>query len=293
MAQDFLIRNMRIFMNRTANNFGASRRPLAFMFVALALLLSACASSDEDPYSEGAVERLYNGALNLLQSEDFEEAAAAFDEVERQHPYSIWATKAQLMAAYSHYQNNAYDDAVVAIDRFVQLHPSNRDVPYAYYLKSLSYYEQISDVGRDQQMTQLALKSMQDLVTRFPESKYARDAELKIDLTRDHLAGKEMEIGRYYENQGRYLAAINRFKVVLENYQTTTHVPEALHRLTETYQAIGLVDEARKAAAILGHNFPGNEWYTDSFEIVEGGQKAKPTDADAPEPETKPWYWPF
>ncbi|MBT3551066.1 MAG: outer membrane protein assembly factor BamD [Rhodospirillaceae bacterium] len=279
-------------MNRKANSSGHPRRALAGMFVALALLLSACASSGEDDaYSEGAVERLYNGALNLLQNEDFEEAAAAFDEVERQHPYSVWATKAQLMAAYSHYQNNAYDDAVVAIDRFVQLHPSNRDVPYAYYLKSLSYYEQISDVGRDQQMTQLALKSMQDLVTRFPDSKYARDAELKIDLTRDHLAGKEMEIGRYYENQRRYLAAINRFKIVLESYQTTTHVPEALHRLTETYQAVGLIGEARKTAAILGHNFPGNEWYIDSFEIVEGGQT--PKTEDLPEPEPKPWYWPF
>ena len=279
-------------MNRKANSSGHPRRALAGMFVALALLLSACASSGEDDaYSEGAVERLYNGALNLLQNEDFEEAAAAFDEVERQHPYSVWATKAQLMAAYSHYQNNAYDDAVVAIDRFVQLHPSNRDVPYAYYLKSLSYYEQISDVGRDQQMTQLALKSMQDLVTRFPDSKYARDAELKIDLTRDHLAGKEMEIGRYYENQRRYLAAINRFKIVPESYQTTTHVPEALHRLTETYQAVGLIGEARKTAAILGHNFPGNEWYIDSFEIVEGGQT--PKTEDLPEPEPKPWYWPF
>ena len=266
------------------------RLPVAGVLLAMALLLSGCAASEDDPYSEGAVERLYTAALNLLQAEDFEEAALAFDEVERQHPYSIWATKAQLMAAYSYYQHNAYDDAVVAIDRFVALHPSNRDVPYAYYLKSLSYYEQISDVGRDQQMTRLALKSMQDLVTRFPQSKYARDAEIKIDLTRDHLAGKEMEIGRYYETQRRYLAAINRFKVVLEYYQTTTHVPEALHRLTESYQAIGLVDEARKTAAILGYNFPGNQWYTDSFEIVEGGEKEKP--AATPE-ESKPWYWPF
>jgi len=283
---------MRIFMDRSANKSGHRRWPLAGIYVALALLLSACAATDDDPYSEGAVERLYNAALNMLQSQDFEEAAVAFDEVERQHPYSVWATKAKIMAAYSHYQNNAYDDAVVAVDRFVQLHPSNRDVPYAYYLKSLSYYEQISDVGRDQQMTRLALKSMRDLVTRFPDSKYSRDAELKIDLTRDHLAGKEMEIGRYYARQGRYLAAINRFKVVLENYQTTTHVPEALHRLTESYQAIGLVDEARKTAAILGHNFPGNEWYMDSFEIVEGGHKPK-TAAEEPEPLSKPWYWPF
>lgn len=271
-------------MDRSANNSGHPRWPLAGIFVAAALLLSACASSDDDAYSEGAVERLYNGALNLLQNEDFEEAAAAFDEVERQHPYSIWATKAQIMAAYSHYQNNAYDDAVVAIDRFVQLHPSNRDVPYAYYLKSLSYYEQISDVGRDQQMTRLALKSMQDLVTRFPESKYARDAELKIDLTRDHLAGKEMEIGRYYHNQRQYLAAINRFKSVIDRYQTTTHVPEALHRLTEAYLAFGLKEEAQKTASVLGHNFPGSDWYMDSYKIL--GNKVENQKI---EPE-KPWY---
>ena len=251
--------------------------------------LGAC-GAEKAEFKSRPVETLYNEAMDALVEGDLNISTEKFDEVERQHPYSRWATKAQLMAAYSYYQHNAYDDAVVAIDRFVALHPSNRDVPYAYYLKSLSYYEQISDVGRDQQMTRLALKSMQDLVTRFPESKYARDAEIKIDLTRDHLAGKEMEIGRYYETQGRYLAAINRFKVELEDYQTTTHVPEALHRLTESYQAIGLVDEARKTAAILGYNFPGNQWYTDSFEIVEGGEKEKP--AATPE-EAKPWYWPF
>jgi len=262
------------------------------IFLVLALLLSACSSDDQDPYSEGAVERLYNAAHDLLQDENFEEASVAFDEVERQHPYSIWATKAQLMAAYSYYQHNAYDDAVIAIDRFIQLHPSNRDVPYAFYLKALSYYEQISDVGRDQQMTKLALKSLQELVTRFPESTYARDAELKIDLARDHLAGKEMEIGRYYESSGHYLAAINRFKAVIDRYQTTTHVPEALHRLTESYLAIGLTDEAQKTAAILGHNFPGNEWYSDAFEIVEGDNTAGRNDVAAPK-ESRPWYWPF
>ncbi len=186
------------------------------------------------------------------------------------------------MAAYSYYQNNDYDDAVVALDRFMQLHPSNSDVPYSYYLKGLSYYERISEVSRDQKMTERALKTFNQLVARYPESKYARAAKIKIDLTHDHLAGKEMEIGRYYLRQSHYLAAINRFKAVIENYQTTTHVPEALHRLTEAYRALGVDGEARKTAAVLGHNFPGSGWYIDSYDLMEGTQvRGK---------EKAPWY---
>jgi len=252
---------------------------------AIILVLAGCAAGNKN--SEGSVESLYNTALSLLQDNKYADAAIAFDEVERQHPYSVWATKAQLMSAYSYYQNNTYDEAVVGLDRFIQLHPSNADIPYAYYLKALSYYEQISDVGRDQKMTELALKSLQELISRFPESKFARDAKLKVDLTRDHLAGKEMDIGRYYESQNQYLAAINRFKVVLAVYQTTTHVPEALHRLSESYTALGLTQEAKRTAAILGHNFPGSKWYIDSFEMVEGRLPAKEGKQDSP------WYWPF
>jgi outer membrane protein assembly factor BamD len=261
-------------------------RPIQVLMVfVVAVMLAACAA-DEETYKEAPVERLYNQAISQLEAGEHELAAAAFSEVDRQHPYSVWATKAQLMAAYSHYQNNDYDDAIIALDRFIQIHPSNRDVPYAYYLKSLSYYEQISDVGRDQKMTQLALKSLGEIVTRFPNSKYSRDAALKIDLTRDHLAGKEMEIGRYYENQGQYLGAINRYKKVVDQFQTTTHVPEALHRLTESYLSLGLVAEAKKTAAVLGHNFPGSEWYIDSYEIVEGKSVR-------PKVKTSRWYWPF
>ncbi len=252
---------------------------------ALLLMLSACAGGGEN-YAERPVEQIYNTAAQQLEDSEYELAAQSFDEVERQHPYSVWATKAQLMSAYSHYQANAYDDAIIALDRFIQIHPSNPDVPYAYYLKALSFYEQISDVGRDQKMTQLALKNLTEIVTRFPNSKYARDAGVKIDLTRDHLAGKQMDIGRYYENLGQYLSAINRYKNVVEFYQTTTHVPEALHRLIESYTALGLIDEAKKTAAVLGHNFPGNEWYIDSYEIVEG-KSYRPK-----KKETK-WYWPF
>lgn len=308
-------------LNKCVGRSFSARR--AILALAMAGLLAACAA-EEPKYVEKPVEELYNTAVDLMQQQEYTKAALAFDEVERQHPYSVWATKAQLMAAYSQYQKNGYDDAIIALDRFIQLHPSHVDVPYAYYLKALCYYEQISDVGRDQKMTDLAAKSLQDLMTRFPSSKYARDAMLKLDLTRDHLAGKEMEIGRYYQAQKQYLAAINRFKLVIDNFQTTTHVPEALHRLTEAYEALGLVDEARKTAAILGHNFPGSEWYIDSYELVEGtpirekvekapwympwsgGKKssvlaqqqaaaatAPPPGEDPGKAKTKPWYWPF
>jgi outer membrane protein assembly factor BamD len=234
------------------------------------LLASACGDSKKDVYVERPVEELYNQAMDKFNDSNYRGATTDFDEVDRQHPYSVWATKAQLMSAYSLYQSQKYDEAVVALDRFIQLHPGNRDAAYAYYLKSLCYYIQITDVGRDQKMTEQALKALDEVVRRFPDSKYARDARLKIDLTRDHLAGKEMDIGRWYERQGQYLAAINRFRRVVDNFQTTTHVPEALHRLTESYLALGIVDEARTAAAVLGHNYPGSEWYQDSYALLTG-----------------------
>ena len=186
----------------------------------------------------------------------------------RQHPYSDSASKAQLLAAYAHYQDLKYDDAILALDRFIQLHPGSPDVDYAYYMRALCYYEQITDVRRDQRMTRQALDALSEVARRFPDSQYARDARLKIDLTNDHLAGKEMEVGRFYLRQHQYTAAINRFRVVVENYQTTSHVAEALHRLVECYLALGVTDEAKAAAAVLGHNFPGSEWYTDSYALL-------------------------
>lgn len=248
----------------------------------LAALFVAGCSEKEPEYIERPVEELYNRAVDSLQKDEFVAAATLFDEVERQHPYSKWAIMAQLMAAYSFYMSNRYDDAIVALDRFIQLHPSNRDIAYAYYLRGLSYYEQISDVTRDQKMTDLARQNLQELIARFPDSKYASDAKVKLELTNDHLAGKQMEIGRYYLRQGHYGAAINRFKMVIDRYQTTTHVPEALHRLTEAYRALGIDDEAQKTAAVLGHNFPGSEWYIDSYEMMEG-KKIRPE-------EEEPWY---
>ncbi len=261
-----------------------SRAFLTAFILSLAVLsVSACVSEDDTSgYVERPVDEIYNEAMKVLEQKFFNDAAKLFDEVERQHPYSAWATKAQLMAAYSYYQDNNYDDAIISLDRFIQLHPSNRDVAYAYYLKGLSYYEQISDVTRDQKMTRLALQTMGDLIARFPKSKYAKDAKLKVDLTYDHLAGKQMDIGRYYLRQKHYLAAINRFRRVVDEFQTTTHVPEALLRIIESYVALGLKEEARKTAAVLGYNFPGSEWYIDAYELVEN-TRIRP-------PETSPWY---
>lgn len=234
---------------------------------------------------ERPVEELYNSAMDAVAAGQWEAAAHSFDEVERQHPYSVWATKAQLMAAYSYYQRNKYTEAIGAVERFIQLHPGNKDAPYAYYLMALCYYEQITDVGRDQRITQQAMNALEEVVRRYPNSEYARDARLKIDLTRDHLAGKEMTIGRYYLRQGQYIAAINRFKNVVENYQTTTHVPEALHRLAESYMALGVVDEAQNVAAVLGYNYPGSEWYVDTYTLVTGQEV--PTAKAA---EDKSWF---
>ena len=248
-----------------------------------AMVLAGC-STDEPDYVERPVEELYNEAVDAVEGEEYDQAADLFLEVERQHPYSIWATKAQLMSAFSYYSNGQYDDAILAVDRFIQLHPGNRDVGYAYYLKALSYYEQITDVGRDQRNTEQALVSLEEVIRRFPNSGYARDAGLKLDLTRDHLAGKEMEVGRYYHERDNYLAAINRYRNVIENYQTTTHVPEALHRLSEAYVAMGIEPEARANAAVLGYNFPGSEWYLDSYELV-GGETPVDLDGDGePDP---------
>ena len=237
---------------------------------AVALSLTACASRDRDElaYVEQPVETLYAEAFDRMQRRRYDEAAAYFDEVERQHPFSEWARRSMLMAAYANYRQSKYDEAISDAQRFIALHPGNASAPYAYYLIGLSYYERIYDVGRDQSTTQQALQALEQVVRRYPDTPYAQDARLKIDMTRDHLAGKEMSIGRWYLRRNFHLAAINRFRNVVNDYGTTSHVPEALHRLVESYVALGIDEEARQVAAVLGYNFPGSEWYEDSYDLL-------------------------
>ena len=256
------------------------------------LTLAACSSDKEPVYVERPVEELYNKAVDHLEGKNYKEAVKAFEEVDRQHPYSIWATKAQLMTAYASYLGDQYDEAIIALDRFIELHPGNDDIAYAYYLRAISYYEQIVDVGRDQKITELALNSLREVVRRYPDSKFARDAQLKIDLTRDHLAGKEMAIGRFYQTRDEHLAAINRFRTVIEQFQTTTHTPEALHRITESYVALGITQEAQASAAVLGHNFPGSVWYRDSYALLDG-KGLQPAGADGGSWLSWAWDWAY
>ena len=237
------------------------------------LMTAACAGRSSGPadtsYVARDVESLYGEAKRRLDSGQATLAAALFDEVERQHPYSPWARRAQLMSSFSYYVAKDYNKAIQSAQRFLQIHPGNKDAPYAFYLIALSYYEQISDVQRDQKITDQALTALNEINRRFPSSDYAADARLKIDLVRDHLAGKEMEIGRHYERSGKWIAAQIRFQNVVDNYQTTSHAPEALYRLTETSLALGIPSEAVKYAAVLGANYPGTEWYDKAYDLVQ------------------------
>ncbi len=239
----------------------------------------------EDPTTV-PVEEMYNHGVDAMQAKNYSTAVTQFEMVEQYYPYSSWAVNAQLMQGYSEYLQSHYTDAIATLDRFIQLHPSNKEVAYAYYLRALSFYEQIADVSRDQKGTQEAMAALQEVVNRFPDSAYGRDARLKIDLARDHLAGKEMSIGRWYEDQHLYTAAIGRFQRVVEDYQTTNHVPEALHRLVEIYLKLGLTDQARKTAAVLGYNYPGSVWYDDSWNQLVADKQIN--GSRVPEPSTGP-----
>jgi outer membrane protein assembly factor BamD len=241
----------------------------AFCLLAFLPVLAGCGSSKDENADATApvapVEDLYNNGVDALTARRYDSASDQFKALEQNYPYSTWAVNAQLMQGYTQYLQNHYTDAIGTLDRFIQLHPTHRDIAYAYYLRALSYYEQIADIQRDQRGTEQAMNALQDVVNRFPDSAYARDARLKIDLGRDHLAGKEMEVGRWYQSQHLYEAAIGRFQRVVDDYQTTNHVPEALHRLTEIYLILGLRDQAKRTASVLGYNYPGNRWYEDSY----------------------------
>lgn len=260
----------------------STKTRIIFPLIAAALILptAGCArnknKAGDTQYIARDVNTLYALAKKYLDQGNYILAAKMFDEVERQHPYSVWARRAQLMSAFSYYMGQQYPDTISAARRFLTIHPGNKDAPYANYLIAMSYYQQIEDVNRDQKITQQAADSFGELTRRYPNTRYAADARLKMDLINDHLAGKEMEVGRFYQRQGKWLAATMRFRTVIDKYQTTSHTPEALERLVESYLALGIPAEAQKAAAVLGANYPGSEWYERSYKLIQRHAPAAP-----------------
>lgn len=255
--------------------FSRSRKAAqALALVVLLLPAAGCGIFDKDSVQipDQPAEKIYNEALYLLnERQDYRGAAKRFEEVERQHPYSEWSRKAMLMSAFSYYEGKEYDDAVNAAKRYVTMHPGSPDAPYAQFILGSAYYDRILDVSRDQKQTRQAISTLEEVIRKYPSTEYAISAKRKIDVARDTLAGKEMEVGRFYLKRRDYTGAINRFKVVVTQYQTTRHVEEALMRLTESYMALGIVNEAQTAAAILGHNFPDSRWYKEAYSLVRSG----------------------
>lgn len=249
------------------------------------LLLTACSSTDdlesEDESAEPRIsaEEMYTEAREQFDKHNFKKAIDAFEEIEREYPYSDWSIKAKVMAAYAAYKERDYDKSEAILEQFIKLHPGSESISYAYYLRALTAYDQISDVGRDQKMTVRAKAALEDVIRRFPDSEYAKDARLKLDLVHDHLAGKEMEVGRFYQNRGDYLAAINRFSYVVEHFDTTSHAQEALYRLVETYLTLGIIDEAARNAAVLGYNYPYSKWYVRAYALLKPDSKEEPPQA--------------
>jgi len=232
--------------------------------LAALLMLGGCglfSKGDQKPPPLAPPETMYNNGIDALRTNRYALASAEFEALQQNYPYSGYTSNAQLMEGYAYYLQDKYPEAVQQLDRFLLLHPTSGDAAYAFYLRALCYYEQIADVQRDQQGTQESLEALQEVVARFPQTSYARDAQLKIDLCRDHLAGKEMLVGRFYEQQHNYEAALNRYQRVVQDFQTTNHVPEALQRLVEVYLALGLRDQAKQTGAVLGYNYPNSKWY--------------------------------
>jgi outer membrane protein assembly factor BamD len=253
-----------------------NRNVLLLAAGATVLSVSGCAGNrakGDTAYVARDVNSLYAAARRTMDQADYERAAKLFDEVERQHPYSAWARRAQLMSAFNYYLAKKYNESVSAARRFITIHPGNSEAPYAQYLIAMSYYQQIEDVTRDQSTTELASSAFGELIRRYPDTRYAADGRVKLDLINDHLAGKEMEIGRFYQRSANWLAATYRFRSVVDKYPRTSHAPEALERLVESYSALGVPEEAWKAAAILGKNYPESYWYRQSLRILLKGRK--------------------
>jgi outer membrane protein assembly factor BamD len=254
-----------------------NRSALLILACAAAIPLTGCAhgrgSKGDTNYVARDVNTLYTAAKKTMDQGDYEQAAKLFDEVERQHPYSVWARRAQVMSAFNYYLAKKYTDAINSARRFITVHPGNAEAPYAQYLIGMSYYEQIPDVTRDQTPTQSALEAFGELIRRYPDTRYAADARLKLDLINDHLAGKEMEVGRFYQRSGQWLAATYHFREVIDKYQTTSQAPEALERLVECNLALGIPDEARRNAAVLGANFAGSPWYKQALKLLNQEQR--------------------
>jgi len=244
------------------------------LVVAVALAVAGCSGKGKeksDVSLEGkSPEAIFNSGEALLSKRKASKAAIRFSEVERLYPYSDWAKRSVIMSAFAHHEAEEYEESRAAAQRYLDFYPADDDAPYAQYLIALSFYDQIDDVSRDQGVTFQALQALRTTVERYPDSEYANSALLKFDLALDHLAGKEMEIGRYYLKRGHYAAAINRFRIVVEDFQTTTHTPEALHRLVESYISLGIEADAQTAGAILGYNFQGSDWYKDSHVLLTG-----------------------
>jgi outer membrane protein assembly factor BamD len=256
---------------------GRDSRKIAVAALISALALAGCGNTGADERAFGAVpiesfsaEQIFERAEWELEQNDAESAAFYFSEVERLYPYSDWAKRALIMQAYAYHRDRDYPNSRSAAQRYIDFYPQDDDAAYAQYLLALSYYDQIDEVGRDQGLTFQALQSLRRVIETYPDSEYARSSVLKFDLAFDHLAAKEMEIGRYYLKRNHFAAAINRFRVVVEDFQTTTHTAEALHRLVEAYLSLGLTNEAQTAGAILGHNFRSTEWYEDSYKLLTG-----------------------
>ena len=270
-----------------------SRSAALLLACAGILPLAGCAhgnrSKPDTAYVARDVSSLYQAAQRLMNQQDYEDAAKLFDEVVRQHPYSVWARHAQIMSAFNYYLAKKYPDAISSAQGYLTIHPGSDEAPYAQYLVAMSYYQQVPEVFLDQSVTQNASDAFNELIRRYADSRYAADARLKLDLLNDHLGGKEMDIGRYYERAGQWLAATYHFRTVVDNYQTTSHAPEALERLVECYLALGIPDEAWKAAAVLGKNYPGTYWYRQSLRLLRAeqshtGGRAFETSAAAPAP---------